>query len=194
MISQFAFYLTVRKCRGSTSSDQMQGDKSSYRMIAFFLLHNVTTHKDILRKKGDLSMRTIITFICLIVMVIPLVSCQNQEREQTPPAQVQSVGDYEEAIQTLTLQVVYENGEEVRVHYVQNDKEEWVYHNDLVAGVTEENLQEKINELTIDPQTFSEVVLQQVRYVFDFGGTYDVLDLAITFTDGKEKRYGTNDQ
>ncbi|MEK4564302.1 hypothetical protein MKX54_06500 [Alkalihalobacillus sp. FSL R5-0424] len=139
-------------------------------------------------------MRTVFTFISLFMIVVPLVSCQKQENEQTPPAQVQSVGDYEEAIQALTLQVVYENGEEVRVHYVQNDKEEWVYHNDLVAEVNEEDLQEKIDQLTVDPQTFSEVVLQQVRYVFDFGGTYDVLDLTITFTDGKEKRYGTNDQ
>ncbi|MFK3938624.1 hypothetical protein ACI2JA_14085 [Alkalihalobacillus sp. NPDC078783] len=139
-------------------------------------------------------MRSIFKFICLFVIVMPLVSCQNQEKEQPPPAHVQSVGDYEEAIETLTLQVVYENGEEVRVHYVKNDPEEWVYHNDLVAGVNEENVQEKIDQLTIDPQTFSEVVLQQVRYVFEFGGTYDVLDLAITFKDGKEKRYGTNDQ
>ncbi|MCM2676697.1 YusW family protein [Alkalicoccobacillus plakortidis] len=131
-----------------------------------------------------------------LFMLLLVTSCQSQVNEKdATPAKVQSVGDYVDQIKELTLQVVYENGEEVRAQYVQGEPEQWMYHNDLLNSnsINEDQLSEKIELLTIDKATFTEEVIQQARYVFEFGGTYDILDLHITFADGTKKHYETND-
>ncbi|WP_185971056.1 YusW family protein [Alkalicoccobacillus porphyridii] len=135
-----------------------------------------------------------------IIMLGVLFGCQQQEQEndstrnqanQGPPASIQKVPDSTQLIQELTLQVVYQNGEEVRVHYVQGEEEQWMYHNDLAepSTIEDEELYDKLNQLTIDKGTFTEEVIQQMRYVFEFGGVYDVLDLEITFDDGTTRQY-----
>lgn len=135
--------------------------------------------------------------MCACLVLISVVGCQQQnesmqnEAAANPPVSVQKVPDSTEQIQELTLQVVYENGEEVRVHYVQDEEEQWVYHNDLLPkeALSEEELAGKMNMLTVEKATFTEEVLQQMRYVFEFDGVYDVLDLEITFDDGTTRQY-----
>ena len=135
--------------------------------------------------------------LCVFVVLFVLVGCQQHsdsmesQIDSGPPTSVQKVQDSVEEIRELTLQVVYQNGEEVRVHYVQGEEEQWVFHNDLVkpSMIDVDELDDKMSQLTIDKGTFTEEVVQQMRHVFEFGGLYDVLDLEITFDDGTTRQY-----
>ncbi|MDQ0205289.1 hypothetical protein [Alkalicoccobacillus murimartini] len=137
-------------------------------------------------------------FVYGLTILLILTSCQgegpsnqNQMQSSPSPAKVQSIPETEDLVQELTLQVVYDNGEEVRVHYVQGDQEQWVYHNDLLSSpeIHEDQLSSKIEQLTIDKSTLTEEAIQQMRYVFEFNGVYDVLDLTITYVDGTTNEY-----